>query len=84
MSGARMIDLPVKCGENTPSSEFSSALLQKTHLPPQGGRLHKCIHAYGENIPLSTVWSVGDEPALFCLHLAKKGGRVGEAIMCVR
>ena len=35
----RMIDLAVWFGENTPSSEFSSALLQKTHLPPQGGRL---------------------------------------------
>ena len=32
----RIIDLAVKRGENTPSSEFSSALLQKTHLPPQG------------------------------------------------
>ena len=31
-----MVDLPVKYGENTPSSEFSSALLQKTHLSPQG------------------------------------------------
>ena len=30
-----MIDSAVKYGENTPSSEFSSALLQKTHLPPQ-------------------------------------------------
>ena len=28
-----MIDLSVKYGENTSSSEFSSALLQKTHLP---------------------------------------------------
>ena len=26
-----MIDLPVKCSENTPSSEFAFALLQKTH-----------------------------------------------------
>ena len=60
----RIIDLVVRLGENTPSSEFSSALLQKTHLPPQGGRLpthatpevaisHQAFPTWGEGGPLA-------------------------------